>query len=138
MTSSSTKGEKVGNWAGRNERGRSSTTNEISLARRRLQRSVAENEKIKGDRLETDSRGNRRRVRTHHPGRGRPRPARAVLWHQPELVLGGGRPPLRPPRQPLLANPSRCRIHRATAVAVRGRHIARPRLRPDESGASGD
>ena len=54
-----------------------------------------------------------------HPRRGRPRPAGAVLRHQPGPVLGRHRPPLRPAGQPLLAGPAPLRLHRRAAAPGR-------------------
>ena len=56
---------------------------------------------------------------TARPGRGRGRPARAVLRDQPGPDDGCDGPPLRPPRQPLLAGPAPVRLHPAAADARR-------------------
>ncbi len=85
-----------------------------------------------------------------HPGRagGRPRPSRtgcrrgrprrAVLRYQPRLDDGGHGPPLRPPRQPLLAGAAPLRLHSEAHEAVGTGRVAVVRARHHERGGTGD
>ncbi|CAA9528454.1 MAG: G/U mismatch-specific uracil DNA glycosylase, partial [uncultured Solirubrobacteraceae bacterium] len=65
---------------------------------------------------------------THRPARA-PRPLRR---DQPVAALDGGRPPLRPPGQPVLADAPRRRLHPAAAGAGGGPRAALVRHRRDE------
>ncbi len=78
------------------------------------------------------------RCRPDDPGRRRSRPARAVLWHQPVVVLSGGGPSLRPARQPLLSRAARRRADGSTDLAVRGHSSSGVQPRRDQSGGARD
>ena len=58
------------------------------------------------------------------PADRRPGPDGPVRRHQPGPALGGGRPQLRPARQPLLPGAVRGRLHAAAPRARGGRHAA--------------
>ena len=78
------------------------------------------------------------RSRPPRPRRGRERPARALLRHQPRADVGGHRPPLRPARQPFLAGAARRRVHPAPVPARRAGGAARPRPRHHQRRGAGD
>ncbi len=78
------------------------------------------------------------RPRPPRAGRGRGRPAGAVLRHQPGPHDGRHGPPLRPPRQPLLARAAPLRLHPAPAGAVGAARTAVVRARHHQRGGAGD
>jgi G:T/U-mismatch repair DNA glycosylase len=77
----------------------------------------------------SDPRRGREAGRPGGLGSARARPQSRLLRVQPVSHLGAQRPPLRPPRQPLLARPLRRRHHRPAVQAGRGRAAARARHR---------
>src|SRR4051812_4819673 len=70
-------------------------------------------------------------------GRHRAGAARAVLWDQPELVLGRDGPPLRAARQSVLAGPVQGWLYQSAALAGRGSGTPDVRVRGDEHGVAG-
>jgi hypothetical protein len=58
--------------------------------------------------------------------------------HQPEPVLGGGRPSLRQAGEPVLEGAASVGVHREASLAIRGARVAPERPRCHERGAKSD